>query len=305
MLLSAIPDIIREFGITYSISSWVFTSIVVSALISTTILSKLSDMYGKKSILLVVLTIYIIGIIGGALSNNIYFMILFRIIQGIGMSAFPLVFTIVSSQFPKEKISVGQGTLASMFAFGGVLGLVVGGNITHIFLGAYDILSIRPFAIFITMVIRYFVDIRYELHVENNERTPLPSSMVNVPIYKRLVHSKFISSFDIKGSFIFAIAITSFLFALTFVQSGQKHQELINSSIQIFFCIASILSLVAFIRTERKSPNPLINHKLLTLRPILSPNAIILLWGVATFAIFQTIPVLVELHHQWESAETR
>ncbi len=133
MLLPAIPDIIKEFGLTYSASSWVFTSFIISALISTTIVSKLSDIYGRKSILLIVLAIYITGIIGGALSDNIFMLIVFRIVQGIGMSIFPIVFTIVQSKFPKDTISIGQGTLASMFAFGGILGLIVGGNIAHIF----------------------------------------------------------------------------------------------------------------------------------------------------------------------------
>ena len=57
MLLPVISDIIREFDITHSISSGVFTSFVISALISTTIVSKLSDIYGRKMILLIVLTI--------------------------------------------------------------------------------------------------------------------------------------------------------------------------------------------------------------------------------------------------------
>jgi MFS family permease len=133
MLLPAIPDIIREFDISYGVSSWVFASFIISALISTTIVSKLSDIYGRKLILLIVLTIYLMGIVGGSLSNSIFWLIVFRIIQGIGMSMFPLVFAIVQTQFPKDKIAVGQGTLASMFAFGGVLGLMVGGNITHNF----------------------------------------------------------------------------------------------------------------------------------------------------------------------------
>ena len=37
MLLPAIPDIIREFDISYSVSSWIFASFIISALISTTI----------------------------------------------------------------------------------------------------------------------------------------------------------------------------------------------------------------------------------------------------------------------------
>ncbi len=77
---------------------------------------------------------YMIWIVGGALSNNIFILIGFQIVQGIGMSIFFIVSTIIQTQFPKDKISIGQGTLASMFVVGEILGLIVGGNITHVFL---------------------------------------------------------------------------------------------------------------------------------------------------------------------------
>src|SRR4051812_31151410 len=81
MLLPVIPDIIREFDISYGASSWVFASFIISAFISTTMISKLSDIYGRKLILLIVLTINIMGIVDGSLSNSIFWLIVFRIIQ--------------------------------------------------------------------------------------------------------------------------------------------------------------------------------------------------------------------------------
>jgi len=96
-----------------------YRSFIISALISIIIVSNLSDIYGRKLILLIVLTIYMMGIVDGSLSNSIFWLIVFLIIQGIGMSMFPLIFAIVQTQFPKDKIAVGQGTLTSMFSFGG------------------------------------------------------------------------------------------------------------------------------------------------------------------------------------------
>ena len=104
MLLPAIPDIISEFNITYSMSSWIFASFIISALISTTIVSKLSDIYGRKKILLIVLTIYIFGVVGGGLSDNFVMLMTSRIVQGIGMSVFPIVFAIIKLNFQKIKL---------------------------------------------------------------------------------------------------------------------------------------------------------------------------------------------------------
>lgn len=74
-------------------------------------------------ILLIVLIIYIFGKIGGDLSDNFIMLMVSRIVRVIGMSVFSFVFTIVQTPFPKDKIVIGRGTLASMFSFGGALGL--------------------------------------------------------------------------------------------------------------------------------------------------------------------------------------
>jgi MFS family permease len=295
MLLPAIPDIIREFNITYSMSSWVFTSFIISALISTTIVSKLSDIYGRKMILLIVLTIYILGIIGGALSNNIFMMIVFRIVQGIGMSIFPIVFAIIQTQFPKNKIAIGQGTLASMFSFGGIVGLIIGGNITHNFGWHMTFFSILPIVIIVTILIKYFVIIESKLpitNIGNNSITPLPTT--NVGIQKRIsVRLNMMSNFDFKGTFILAFMIISFIFALTLIQSENPKDKLSNISTPTCLFAASFISLFIFIIVEKRSSSPLISLNLISLKPILLANILVLIWGIATFTIFQTIPVLV------------
>jgi MFS family permease len=296
MLLPAIPDIIREFGISYGVSSWVFASFIISALISTTIVSKLSDIYGRKLILLIVLTIYMMGIVGGSLSNSIFWLIVFRIIQGIGMSMFPLVFAIVQTQFPKDKIAVGQGTLASMFAFGGVLGLMVGGNITHNFGWHMTFLSILPFAVILTVVIKFLVNIPQRLPVAGKDNKPLLDTEEEALARnqkKRFALFDLMPNFDFRGTFVLAVTVTSFILALTLVQSEGTGNRLSNMSIPFSLFGVSVVSLFVFIVAERKSPNPLISLKLMTLKPILLTNIIILIWGISTFTIFQTIPVLV------------
>jgi len=150
-----------------------YRSFIISALISIIIVSNLSDIYGRKLILLIVLTIYMMGIVDGSLSNSIFWLIVFLIIQGIGMSMFPLIFAIVQTQFPKDKIAVGQGTLMSMFSFGGVLGLMVGGNIPHNFGWHMTFLSILPFAVILTVVIEFFVNMPQSLPVARKDNKPL------------------------------------------------------------------------------------------------------------------------------------
>lgn len=48
VIIPAIPDIIKEFGITYSTSSWILASFLIAGAVMTPISGKLSDIYGKK-----------------------------------------------------------------------------------------------------------------------------------------------------------------------------------------------------------------------------------------------------------------
>src|SRR5487761_2501043 len=94
MVLPAIPNFIKDFGISYNTSSWILSSYLIAGAVMTPIAGKLSDMYGKKKILLVVMMIYAVGILGGGFANSFYFMIFTRIAQGIGISMFPIAFGI-------------------------------------------------------------------------------------------------------------------------------------------------------------------------------------------------------------------
>src|SRR6187200_380737 len=119
MLIPAIPDLIRDFHVSYSMSSWILTSYLIAGAVMTPIAGKLSDIYGRKKILLIIMVIYALGVCFAGLSSNIYFMLIARAIQGVGMSMFPIAFGIVRDKFPREKISIGQGVITYMFASGG------------------------------------------------------------------------------------------------------------------------------------------------------------------------------------------
>src|ERR671931_868506 len=131
MLIPAIPDLIRDFHVSYSMSSWILTAYLVSGAVMAPIAGKLSDIYGRKKILLIIMVSYALGVCLAGFAANIYFLLIARAIQGTGMSMFAIAFGIVRDQFPREKISIGQGVITSMFASGAVIGLAVGGIIVQ------------------------------------------------------------------------------------------------------------------------------------------------------------------------------
>ena len=88
MLLPGIPDIIKDFHINYSMSSWILTAYLISGAVMTPITGKLSDIYGKKKILLILMIIYAIGVTLGGLAFSISFLFIARVIQGIGLDKY-------------------------------------------------------------------------------------------------------------------------------------------------------------------------------------------------------------------------
>src|SRR5690349_24929340 len=75
MLIPAIPDLIKDFKTSYGMSSWILTAYLVSGAVMTPIAGKLSDIHGKKKILLIIMTIYVVGVSIAGFANNIYFML--------------------------------------------------------------------------------------------------------------------------------------------------------------------------------------------------------------------------------------
>ena len=57
MLIPAIPDLINDFNVSYGTSSWILTTYLISGAVATPIVGKLSDVYGKKKVLLLVMLI--------------------------------------------------------------------------------------------------------------------------------------------------------------------------------------------------------------------------------------------------------
>ena len=159
MLIPAIPDLIRDFHVSYSMSSWILTSYLIAGAVMTPIAGKLSDIYGRKKILLIIMVIYALGVSMAGFASDIYFMIFARAVQGIGMSMFPIAFGMIRDQFPREKISIGQGVITSMFASGAVLGLTVGGIIVQDYGWHNTFFTIIPIAIALLLIIWRFIHV--------------------------------------------------------------------------------------------------------------------------------------------------
>ena len=304
MLIPAIPDLIKDFHVSYSTSSWILTAYLIPGAVMTPIAGKLSDIYGKKRILLIIMTIYAIGVSIAGFATNIYFLLFARAIQGIGMAMFPIAFSIIRDNFPREKLSIGQGVISSMFASGAVIGLSVGGAIIKHYGWQATFFTIIPIAIALIIVVSRFIRVNEE-EVEK-ERQPEEQELgrLSVETDQKRFESKDNktnnnigskdrrSVVDIKGAITLAVTVTSFLLVLTYLETGGNGGTSTGSLQTIIFLIIGIISLALFIFLEKRSTNPLVDFRLLLHKTVLPANLIIMIVGFSMFMVFQTIPIL-------------
>src|SRR5918911_1703406 len=173
MLLPAIPEIIQDFNISYGTAAWIFSAYLIVAAVMTPVAGRLSDLFGKKKILLILLSIYIGGITAGGFADNISFLLATRLIQGVGLAAVPAAFSLLRETFPPARMATAVGVFGSAYSTGSVIGLLAGATIIQTFGWHATFLTIVPFAALVTLFIARFVQ-------ENRQKEPVDSISTNV-----------------------------------------------------------------------------------------------------------------------------
>ena len=287
MIIPAIPDLIQDFNIPYNTTAWILTAYLIAGAVSTPLVGKLSDIYGKKRILLIVMIIYTVGTSFGIICNDISTMIIVRIIQGIGMSVFPIAFTIIREKFPENKLSIAQGILTSLFAVGGVIGLSLGAITIEYFGWRSTFISISPLALILTLTIMRAVHVKVQ---EENDDDNVNDDNITIQSRKNI---------DIKGVIALTFTISSFLISITLLGNSYSsdvndaNNDTTNLSLVILFSVISVLSFFLFVLFQRRTHNPLIDLNLLKDRILLSTNILLMTIGISVFMIYQTITIFI------------
>ena len=277
MLLPAIPQIMHDFTISYGTAAWIFSAYLIVAAVMTPIAGKLSDLYGKKKVLLILLSMYAVGIAAGGFSNSISFLLASRIIQGVGLAAIPAAFSLLRETFPPARLPTAIGVFGSAYSAGSVVGLLAGATVIQSFGWHFTFFSIVPFAFLVTVLIAKFVD-------ENNSQ--LTNSENKTSSYGK----KTSPMIDIKGALALSSTIISFLMALTIVQNGISSETL--PEIGVAFGV-SIASLVVFVLIERRTTHPLVNMSMLRDKTLLPAYIILMSTGIIMFMAYPAIVQLV------------
>jgi MFS family permease len=292
MLVPSLPNIISEFNLSYSLSPWILTTYLIVGAVMTPVTSSLAEIHGKRKILLAVMGVYAVGVTVGGLTTDFYSFIIARGMQGVGMSMFPIAFSVIREQFPKSRLAIGQGVITSMFACGSILGLLIGATIAEYSGWRTTFLSILPVAILLPIVVWKFARIG-EVHSDWMTMTTTTTTTTSPQQQSGSSDKK--KSLDLFGAATLAATITLFLLSLTFIETRATGSNSTQSISQLAILSAGcIAAFVAFLVAERRAIHPLIDLKLLQNKILLFTNIMMIILGFSMFMVFQTIPILAE-----------
>jgi multidrug resistance protein len=127
ILATAVPTLVAELG-SFELFPWLFSIYLLAQAVSTPLFAKFSDMVGRKPIILIGISLFLVGSILCGLAWDMPALIAFRAVQGIGAGAIgPMAMTIVGDIYSVKERAKVQGYIASVWAASAVIGPTLGG----------------------------------------------------------------------------------------------------------------------------------------------------------------------------------
>lgn len=193
---TALPRIVGDLNGTNELYTWVITIYLLTSTISGVFYGKLSDLYGRKPMLLIGIGLFLLGSALSGLSWNMESLIVFRGIQGLGAGAlFPISLAVIGDLFTPQERGKYQGLFGAVFGIAAVIGPLLGGWLTDSFSWHWIFYVNLPVgAVAMAIIWKYLPSIR-----RSGARYEL----------------------DYLGAVVFSVAISFFLVGLTNKQSGE------------------------------------------------------------------------------------
>ncbi|PIC82013.1 MFS transporter [Sporosarcina sp. P1] len=262
IVTTAMPTIASELG-GFSRYSWIFSSYLLMSTVTVLIYGKLADLFGRKPIFFMGLTIFLIGSILCGFAGSMEQLIVYRLIQGVGAGAvMPIATTIIGDIYSTEERAKIQGYLSSVWGVSAVLGPVIGGLIVQYVSWQYIFWVNVPLGLLSMGVIYFF------LHEPKETQK---------------------ASVDYKGAFFLTSALSTILIWL--VEGGQGFGRF--SAFGVALIILCGISFWLFFRQEKLAEDPLISFSIWKNPVILYANLVSLTTGVILIGVSSYLPTYV------------
>lgn len=260
MLIPSLPYMQRQFGVSESMISWVLSLYLAFGTVSAAIFGKLGDIYGRKKVMLISMTIYTAGAIVTGYAQDFATLLIARSIQGAGMAMMPLAFSLVREEFPPRLIPQIQGLISAMFGVGILISLPLGAYISQNYGWQATYHTAIPFIVLEDILVFLFIR-------ESRYRSRQPIDWI--------------------GAILLS---TTLMTGILGISEGPRIGW--GSGLVITLCSISIASLIALVIYERRSSNPIVPLNLISSRNIAIANFGIFMVGF-TFQLISQVNIFI------------
>lgn len=253
VMQTASPTIVKQLG-GMELFAWIFVVYMLASTVTVPLYGKLSDMYGRKRLLITSVALFTIGSILCGIAHSMIELVIYRGIQGLGAGGMiPLSLIIVGDLYTIEKRGRIQAVFSSIWAISSIIGPVMG----SFFVEA------------LTWRWIFFINIPIGI----------ATILCLIPYQEKSEFKK--TYIDYKGFFLFGISITLLLLST-------------NVKNPIWYLIISIIGLLVFVLVERKETYPFLPVTLFKNKGILTTNLFMLFYCLSFFGTSNFIPLYLQ-----------
>ena len=256
---TALPTIVTQLhGNDYY--AWVVTIYLLTATISGPIYGKLSDLFGRRPMVMIGVSLFLVGSALSGLSQEMWQLVAARGLQGLGAGAiFPIALAVIGDLFTPAERGKYQGLFGAVFGISALIGPALGGFLTDN-VGWHWV---------------FFVN--------------LPIGVVALFIIWRLLppikHPERARSIDYLGSVVFTAALVPILLGLT----NKQTMEWTNPQVGGLILVGLVLSAV-FVWVESRASEPILPLSLFRNRSITVSLIAVFLAGFGFFGAIIFVP---------------
>jgi EmrB/QacA subfamily drug resistance transporter len=253
IMQTASPTIVKQLG-GMQLFAWIFVVYMLASTVTVPLYGKLSDMYGRKRLLMIAVALFTLGSILCGFANSMITLIVFRGVQGLGAGGMvPLSMIIVGDLFTIEKRGKIQAVFSTIWAISSIVGPVLGSFFVE------------------TLTWRWIFFINIPIGIA--------SVLCLIPYKEQIEFKK--THIDYKGFFLFGISIT-----LLLLSTSVSHA--------FWYIIIGFIGLIVFILVERKEAHPFLPVSLFKNKGLLSTNLFMLFYCLSFFGTSNFIPLFLQ-----------
>src|SRR5512133_601635 len=127
VVATAMPTIVGQLG-GLEHYSWVFSAFMLSSTTCVPLYGKLSDIYGRRKIYVIAMSLFLVGSVMSGLANSMTQLIFARALQGLGAGGVqPLAFILIGEMFSLQQRAKMQGFFSGVWGFSSIVGPLLGG----------------------------------------------------------------------------------------------------------------------------------------------------------------------------------